>query len=270
MLTDAVIDWQRRTSATDAPAASDVATPTHIGFTPVGHQRSFRRRAGPLAKELAKALDALSSDLDERGVPTSGAGLYLLSRVILDVGLPGLAKVHNVPWPALLAGVATARLELEEPFDQPTLTWTGATDVAETSPEHLVACLPNLIALEAALRERLQTQQVALSAIDVALAAPSDHDTAGVTACLHRIADLLLAAWARWLRGLEASSPRFLVDRCFRRRSTVRVTESAVTVALEPAPLDVVIRMAGYFQPIEAVPWLGGRSVAFNVMRVIA
>jgi hypothetical protein len=43
------------------------------------------------------------------------------------------------------------------------------------------------------------------------------------------------------------------------------MTPTSVTVTLEPAPLDIVLEMAGYLRPIEMLPWLAGRSVVFVV-----
>jgi hypothetical protein len=271
VLTDAVVDWRRRLSSPKRTASSGAATGgASADVAPVDSAPSAHRRTKQVERQLARALDTLPADLDERGSLTSGAGLYLMTRAILDVGLPGLARMYGVPWPALLAGVATAWLGLDEPFDQPTLAWTGAMEPGDVSSDLLIPHRANLAALEAALRERVSGLQVAVPDLDGAVATPPDDDPASVAASLQRVAGMLLVAWARWLRGLEASSPRFLIDRCLRRHSTVSFTDAAVTVALEPAPLDVVLQMAGYLQPIETVPWLGGRSVAFKIVRRFA
>jgi hypothetical protein len=45
----------------------------------------------------------------------------------------------------------------------------------------------------------------------------------------------------------------------------VHVSATAVAVRLDPAPLDVVLDMAGYFRSIDSVGWLGERRMTFAI-----
>jgi hypothetical protein len=127
--------------------------------------------------------------------------------------------------------------------------------------------------LEDALLEVLRNQRAfdALPAQDAiepeprAAVAPGASDD--VRRAIARIGWMLLRAWSRWLPGIGQSQRPFLVDNCLRRGARVHVTPSVIGVQLDPAPLDVVLEMAGYFRPIERVAWLDGRTMTFSVRR---
>lgn len=87
------------------------------------------------------------------------------------------------------------------------------------------------------------------------------HQTARATTT----ACILLRGWAHWLPGVAGSSALFLLQRSVRRGGSVRISEQRIDVELAPAPLDVVLQMAGYLAPIGQVEWLGGRSVVFTL-----
>jgi hypothetical protein len=262
LIEQVVREWRRVTAA---EALSDV-TGTEASPS-ISQARSVRSVLTPAARTLAAKLVAKTVEQDAGGMPTAGAGLYLMIRAVLDAGLPGLAERHQVPLSPLLAGVARAWLGIDVATDDPALAWTGAQAPGDADIARLAGLESNLHELAAALRDRLETQRGAASTGD-ALAEPAIRDAlADAGESCGRLGTLVMEAWARWLRGLESSSPSFLVDRCLRRAGRVRQTETSIVVVLEPAAFDVVIDMAGYFKPIEMVPWLGGRSVAFDVVR---
>ena len=215
-------------------------------------------------KALTRALGEQSTAAESEGEPTRGAGLYLLSRVVLDAGLPGLAASHGVPLSPLLAQLAVRWLHLEWPLDQPAHDWTGAGDRAETLLHRLEASA-GLAALAEALRDRLLAQGVLAGAGDSEADGPLA--AAESSAVLDAIASWLLRAWARWLPGLREASAGFLRAQCLARGGVVRRSTTRIDVTLDPAPLDVVLQMAGYLRPIEALPWCGGRAVSFAVRR---
>lgn len=70
-------------------------------------------------------------------------------------------------------------------------------------------------------------------------------------ATLTQFAALVLRAWARWLRGFADASPAYLLNQFIRRPGWISVEGNALRVELESAPLDVVLEMAGYFDPLE-------------------
>ncbi len=82
------------------------------------------------------------------------------------------------------------------------------------------------------------------------------------------IAWLVIRAWSRWLPGLAGASVPFLIGKGLARSARVTATESTIEVALEPAPLDVVLEMAGYLRALDTVPWLNGRRLVFSVQRL--
>lgn len=82
-----------------------------------------------------------------------------------------------------------------------------------------------------------------------------------------RIAWMIMRAWSRWLPGISGAKPSFLLRNCLQRLGRVRVSNEEIAVQLDSAPLDVVLEMAGYFRPIEFVPWLNRRTITFSVRR---
>jgi hypothetical protein len=74
----------------------------------------------------------------------------------------------------------------------------------------------------------------------------------------------LLRLWARWLRNFSDSSASYLLEQFLQRPGTVLAGPNEWRIVLEPRPLDVVLDMAGYFDPLERVPWLAGRRLVFG------
>jgi hypothetical protein len=68
-------------------------------------------------------------------------------------------------------------------------------------------------------------------------------------------------AWARWLPGLADSTPAFLLVQLLRRGGSIDVGADAIRVVVDPRPIDVAVELAGYFEPLERVPWLDGRAL---------
>ncbi len=75
----------------------------------------------------------------------------------------------------------------------------------------------------------------------------------------------LARAWARWLPRFSASSPVFVLDTFLRRPGRIHVTDAVLFVEMDGRPLDLVPRMAGYFDPLARVPWLGHRTIELRV-----
>jgi hypothetical protein len=79
------------------------------------------------------------------------------------------------------------------------------------------------------------------------------------------LAIALLRMWARWLPQLADSSAPYLLRNFIHRAGRVQVSPGVISVAMEPRPLDVVLEMAGYLADLERVPWLGDRSLRFEI-----
>ena len=81
------------------------------------------------------------------------------------------------------------------------------------------------------------------------------------------VAAVVLRAWGRWLRGVGSSSLPFLLANAVHRRGRLEIREDALVVEMTSAPLDVVVELAGYFDDLEPVSWLGGRRVSYRVRK---
>jgi hypothetical protein len=88
----------------------------------------------------------------------------------------------------------------------------------------------------------------------------------GIEVLVTSLATAVFRAWSRWLPGLAGSSLPFLTRNCVARAGRVVVTTREIEVRLRPAPMDVVLEMAGCFQRLPPVSWLG-RSLRLSVAR---
>lgn len=227
------------------------------------------RGAGPSAVQLLRAVIAARRPRDDAGEASAMAGIYLLARAVSDLRLPSLADRYGVPLSPLLAALATQWMGQTLPRDEALRSWCANGDDDISSLDH---CGNALDALNDGLLERLIDQHVlpaatARSVID-ADAASLDHRLACADAAQRGVrmcASLLMRAWARWLPGLSGASPTFLLERGVRRSGWVRIAPDHVFVQLEPAPLDVVLQMAGYLAPVDRVSWLGNRRIVYTL-----
>ncbi len=78
------------------------------------------------AAALLRAL--VSARATDDGVRSSFAGIFLLTRPIADLRLDRLAERAGVPWPPLLAALATKLLGAAPPFDEALQVWIGASE----------------------------------------------------------------------------------------------------------------------------------------------
>jgi hypothetical protein len=274
---DAIVDaWRaeltRGTDEERALAVTDSAgTPSHCPARAdaVPDVMLAVRTAGPAAVELLRQLVKGTAAMGEAGGPTAGGGLFLLTRALLDVRLSALAREAAVPFDGLRGALAVEWLGLRPPFDGPASLWVGATN-----PDFAMLDAPGtrFADLEQALVELLVDQRC-LDAPPSEELLPNENSsawaglvlTAEAAGRLERIAWMVMRAWSRWLPGIAGASMEFLVGNCLQRSGRVRISPGAIAVELDPAPLDVVLEMAGYFGPITAIPWLDGRTVTFTV-----
>jgi hypothetical protein len=182
-----------------------------------------------------------------------------------------LAAEAQVPFDALRGALAVQWLDLGPPFDGPASLWVGASNpdfaALEAPPARLSELAQSLLDLLSSQQavDVLPPEDVLASGHTPAFAAVAiSEETRSV---LSRIAWMTMCGWSRWLPGLSGASVPFLSARALRRAARVRVADGLIEVELDPAPLDVVIEMAGYFRPIEVIPWLDGRTVTFAVRR---
>lgn len=205
---------------------------------------------------------------ESRYFATDAGGLFLMIRALLDLRLPTLATCHAIPLAPLLSALAVKWFDVRTPFDAATALWTGAStaDFAALEScveplgalnEELAAILESRFGPDAALRAAVELDAPLLAVLPC---------SAELDAGISRTACLMLRAWAYWLRGVAHSSARFLLEQCLRRHARAHVDDEIVSLQIGPAPLDVVLRMAGYFERIESVPWLNSRRVLFSLV----
>lgn len=286
-------------STPDAPTStvSSHANGPHAGDTPPRPQatRAIKalRAAGPSAVALLNAmLSARGQDI-EPGEASAAAGIFLLARAVSDTRLPALARQTGVPLAPLLAALAAKWSGATLPADHAMALWCGAEPADPAAPfsrdaepadqtmaRSFAAASPDLAELDAAgaaldelnealvelLADRRMLDGVTAHELIAADVAALDHALQCAPHTASRVAataSILLRGWAHWLPGVAGSSPLFLLERSVRRAGCVSLADQRILVELDPAPLDIVLRMAGYLAPIEHVDWLGGRSVIF-------
>ena len=210
------------------------------------------RTTAPSALAVLRAVVAVTTGAEERPANlTPNGGLFLVVRGVLDVRLPALARDADVPFDLLLAGLAAEWFDVKPPYDVPTAVWIGREDIDLDALKELDG---RLVALRDALVQVLVDQRC----LD---AAPAETFEAAPIAA---IASLVIRGWSRWLPGLSTASVPFLLGKGLTRSARVTTTDAAIEVALDPAPLDVVLQMAGYLRPLDTVAWLNGRRLVFS------
>jgi hypothetical protein len=191
------------------------------------------------------------------------AGIFLLSRAVLEGRVAQLASALGLPQSAVLLALAAEWAGCDpDTLDPGVLFWAGydrevGVPSAHVQSIHPAAAEELCLAIERILRDR--------SAFAPSLAPVREPDAPIFAA----IATHLLRLWAHWLPGVGKSNPNWLLNRLIRRPGLVHWSNSTIKVALRPAPLDVVLHMAGYFKPVPAVPWLGDRCLTFTVDSVL-
>jgi hypothetical protein len=84
-------------------------------------------------------------------------------------------------------------------------------------------------------------------------------------ATLRMSAQAVIRAWARWLKNMGTTSTPYLLHQFIRRPGRIQVQGDAWLVELEPRPLDVVLQLSGYLDPIEFLVPQPLRSVRFRI-----
>jgi hypothetical protein len=222
----------------------------------------------------AEILDPLAGRMQEasaveRTMRSECAGIFLLTRVLLDVRVPSLVAGDALRTFLLVLGLRwMAEQAIVGGRVDPALAWWAGWDepppAAEVSQRWSTS---DHRALTTSLCVMLRALRLVTADAPTVVGAVGDETTHGGEPDAERDADRcaigLLRAWARWLPGYSSSSPAHLLATCIRRRGVVQIAGDHVEVHLEPGPVDVVIEMAGYFDPVRCAPWLGGRRLSF-------
>lgn len=214
---------------------------------------------GPAADVLAALREATDGSEDSFDSPV--AGVLLLQRVLLDVQLRGLAA--QLPYPPAGPAHLVSAVGLWWAGDAGAMD--GVLDPAvrllagPNSPRTVVELARGWQAVGSPQRDAWR-----LVVDDLVLRHRMEPSAAATDPVAHT-ARSLLRIWARWLRGFEESSPRYLLDQFVRRPGTVVMAPDVVTVQLSRRPLDTVLEVSGYLRPIEVVPGLASCRVEFRV-----
>jgi hypothetical protein len=220
---------------------------------------------------------AITGEAPEASAPwrrCEAAGVMLLARSLSDTRLAALASSLGVPAPGLCDDAAAALVlsvglavagpaGVDDDELDPALVALAGRDDAITLAELATAWSATDAAQHRTLRAELaglaRGQRLDRPRPVPDCCHPALPGLARGTAA--RAAHLALGAWARWLEGLSGSTPAFLLGQLLRRGGSVGIDADAVRVVLDPRPLDAVVELAGYFEPLERVPWLGERTL---------
>lgn len=224
------------------------------------------RYAGPAALQLLRHVAEALQPPALPGVSTNAAGIFLLARAIDDVRLPALGLRFGIETGPLLGALATEWISDAVDPDEALALWTGRDIEAIDRDGIGTLDVDALHKLNDALTDLLIDRGgLRAEAAGTESPAPDADKPTDAAAQLARTARLLVRGWARWLPGVSDASASFLLDRCVRRAGSLRIEKDRVLVRLEPAPLDVVLKMAGYLARIDCVRWLGDRAVEFEI-----
>jgi hypothetical protein len=79
------------------------------------------------------------------------------------------------------------------------------------------------------------------------------------------LADYVLREFAGRVRGFRRASPAFIVKHFLALPGRIRVEEGRLCVCLDTSPFHVALHLSGMDEAVEAVSWLGGRRVEFQL-----
>ena|GEM_PF-5320878 len=250
-------------AAAEPSLASHPAVPTVITWFLRSQTKPASR--GSVAEEsigkLVTPRPATSSSA--RVVASRFAGVALLTRVLLEARVASLAAALGaVPVSAVLLALAT-EWTADPDFDDGILFCCGFDGSAQEARAQIAQLDP---APCAALRDAVQRLMRDRAVFAPSLAPDDDPSVPPMTV----IAADLVRLWAHWIPRVGQSSVPWLLQQFVLRAGELRIDHTSIVVALAPAPLDVVLEMAGYLRPIGAVPWLADRRIVFEIDRSLA
>jgi hypothetical protein len=191
-------------------------------------------------------------------IESACAGLFLLTRVVIETRLTQLAEAYGLEIEDVLLDLAEEwQCDVEDPG---IVLWSGGR-FGRRGPDDQGPYAQDPGARSGRRSTLLHSEIVRLMR-DRAAFAPSLAPDENATMAMH-----LLRLWAYWLRGFAQASGAWLLQQLILRPGVLQVDDARIHVTLRPAPLDVVLEMAHYLDPIAAVPWLGDRRVTFAIDR---
>jgi hypothetical protein len=228
--------------------------------------RQGDHRGAELKEEQAaivKALADVNPDVDS--MDTACAGAFLVLRAAFDAGVPAMVeRVRYPPVEQVLLALA--------------LRWAGSSSVSGERIDRGLALLTGVDSIEELRAHWRQVPVEKHRRWKEALL--SDHDSArkiealrpgrlgleDADATLGVTAIVLLRRWAQWLRGFSSSSTPFLLEQFIHRPGRIQRASDDLRVTLEPRPLDVVLNLAGYMDPVDLTPLWDRGHLLFEVV----
>jgi hypothetical protein len=229
--------------------------------------RSLHEEVDPALRLLAGTVSHLgetfsrTSDDDPEGAfrfQQALARLLLGQRLIPTPERLRVALVEGVGGPVLLGGDDATHVW---PFAAPLASGAEAGSIVQRWSTAWQELTGTALALEVPSPRDCPPQWVA--AWDVLAATSSGPPWFATTTAL--AAQAVVRAWARWLPHLRSPSTSYLLGQLLRRPGWVTQHGQTVEVELPPRPLDVVLRLAGYLEPIEFLPGPEVRAVRFRI-----
>lgn len=238
-----------------------------------GYFKAVIAAGEPTVRLVAELVQQTGDSTSEHGelIQTECAGLFLLTRVIRDLRLPGaLQEAGFESIHPLLVGlsifIGNPSAWTNDTLDYGAAIWCGI------EPESAKACLAELESLNreqflTTLREIVAGQHlVDESRVLEPIAHVAAHPSSAATIeMLGQLCQWLLATWARWLPGLGHSSSNYLLDNFIRRSGTITLGRRTITVELERRPLDEILKLSGYLDETPPVPWLKNRTIKYRL-----
>jgi hypothetical protein len=93
----------------------------------------------------------------------------------------------------------------------------------------------------------------------------SDQPVESWVATFDCLAQHLIGEFALRVRGFGRASRAFVVKHFLALPGRIRVEETRLTVIIAASPLNVVLHLSGMDVPLDAVSWLGGRGIEFQL-----
>ena len=78
-------------------------------------------------------------------------------------------------------------------------------------------------------------------------------------------ADVLIRSFAEHLRGFRQASRASIVRTFIQRAGRIRMDDERIVVTPEDSPYQVALHIGGMDGPIDALSWVGGRRLEFEV-----
>lgn len=199
-------------------------------------------------------------------VDTPCAGAFLLLRAVADGRAGALARRHGLPDPGLVV------LALAMRWAGPPAISHGRVDSALSRLAGRDGALPlavlrddwSAVPADAAERWAADVRDALAVTGDTTAVPGGELGLPDADRAIGAVAGGLLRHWARWLRGFDTATSRYLLTTFVRRPGRLRPDGADLVIELEPRPLDPVLALAGYLDDFDATPVLGAGRIRFR------